>query len=161
MRIHKRSSNLIRSLLALILSLSMVIACAPVQMTAYAADGSGAHNIAIASDRHGNEEAVGSAFAGMPADMEYVCLGGDMVDKGAYDSSMLLSEVQAVFGADESGNQIMSNKNVSVLYGYSHDANANDDPGSNYGIRMIMAVAGEVRYTSMFNLNNLLIRIAK
>ena len=38
---------------------------------------------------------------------------------------------------------------------------ANDDPGSNYGIRMIMAEAGEVRYTSMFNLNNLLIRIAK
>lgn len=161
MRIHKRSSNLIRLLLALILSLSMVIAYAPVQMTAYAANGSGTHNIAIATDRHGNEEAVGSAFAGMPADMEYVCLGGDMVDKGAYDSSMLLSEVQAVFGADESGNQIMSNKNVSVLYGYSHDANANDDPGSNYGIRMIMAEAGEVRYTSMFNLNNLLIRIAK
>ena len=38
---------------------------------------------------------------------------------------------------------------------------ANDDPGSNYGIRMIMAEAGEVRYTSMFNLNNLLIRIVK
>ena len=133
MRIHKRSSNLIRSLLALILSLSMVIACAPVQITAYAADGSSTHNIAIASGRHGNEEAVGSAFSGMPTDMEYVCLGGDMVDKGEYDSSMLLSEVQTVFGVDESGNQIMTNKNVSVLYGYSHDKDANDDAGIMYG----------------------------
>lgn len=53
----------------------------------------------------------------------------DMVDKGAYDSSMLLSEVQAVFGVDESGNQIMTNKNVSVLYGYSHDKDVNDDAG--------------------------------
>ena len=130
---HKRSSSLIRSLLTLILSLSVVIAYAPVQMTAYAADGSGAHNIAIATDRHGDAEAIGSAFAGMPADMEYVCLGGDMVDKGAYDSSMLLSEVQAVFGVDESGNQIMSNKNVSVLYGYSHDKDVNDDAGIMYG----------------------------
>ena len=59
---HKRSSSLIRSLLTLILSLSMVIAYAPVQVTAYAADGSGTHNIAIATDRHGDAEAVGSAF---------------------------------------------------------------------------------------------------
>ena len=59
---HKRSNTLIRPLLALILSLSMAIAYAPVQMTAYGADGSGTHNIAIATDRHGDAEAVGSAF---------------------------------------------------------------------------------------------------
>ena len=35
----------------------------------------------------------------------------------------------------------------------------NDDPGSNCGIKMIMAEASDVRYTTMFNLNNLLIRI--
>ena len=38
---------------------------------------------------------------------------------------------------------------------------ANDDVGGNIGIRMIMAEADEVSYTSMFNLNNLLIRIGK
>ena len=38
---------------------------------------------------------------------------------------------------------------------------ADDDAGDNYGIRMIMAEAGEVSYTTMFNLNNLLIRIGK
>ena len=32
---------------------------------------------------------------------------------------------------------------------------------SNYGIRMVMAEASEVSYTTMFNLNNLLIRIEK
>ena len=35
----------------------------------------------------------------------------------------------------------------------------NDNPGSNCGIKMIMAEASEVNYTTMFNLNNLLIRI--
>ena len=37
----------------------------------------------------------------------------------------------------------------------------NGDPGSNFGIRMIMAEASEVSYTTMFRLNNLLIRIGK
>ena len=35
----------------------------------------------------------------------------------------------------------------------------NNDPGSNCGIKMIMAEASDVRYTTMFHLNNLLIRI--
>ena len=35
----------------------------------------------------------------------------------------------------------------------------NDNPDSNIGIKMIMAEASEVNYTTMFNLNNLLIRI--
>ncbi|MBQ6440020.1 MAG: ATP-binding protein [Mogibacterium sp.] len=38
---------------------------------------------------------------------------------------------------------------------------ANPDDSDNIGIRMIMAEADEVSYTSMFNLNNLLIRIGK
>lgn len=37
---------------------------------------------------------------------------------------------------------------------------ANEDPGKMIGIRMIMAEASEVRYTSMFRLNNLLIRMS-
>ncbi len=36
-----------------------------------------------------------------------------------------------------------------------------DNSNSNYGIRMIMAEANEVSYTTMFSLNNLLIRIKK
>ena len=36
-----------------------------------------------------------------------------------------------------------------------------DNAESNYGIRMVMAEASEVSYTTMFNLNNLLIRIEK
>ena len=38
---------------------------------------------------------------------------------------------------------------------------ANGNDSSNMGIRMIMAEASEVTYTTMFNLNNLLIRIVK
>ena len=38
---------------------------------------------------------------------------------------------------------------------------AGDDAAGNFGIRMIMAEASEVSYTTMFNLNNLLIRIRK
>ena len=38
---------------------------------------------------------------------------------------------------------------------------AGDDVSGNIGIRMIMAEASEVSYTSMFNINNLLIRIVK
>ena len=38
---------------------------------------------------------------------------------------------------------------------------ANEEAGGSMGIKMIMAEASEVRYTTMFNLNNLLIRIGK
>ena len=38
---------------------------------------------------------------------------------------------------------------------------ANEEAGGSMGIKMIMAEASEVRYTTMFNLNNLLIRIKK
>ena len=38
---------------------------------------------------------------------------------------------------------------------------ANEEAGGSMGIKMIMAEASGVRYTTMFNLNNLLIRIGK
>ena len=38
---------------------------------------------------------------------------------------------------------------------------ASENDGGKMGIRLIMAEASEVTYTTMFNLNNLLIRISK
>ena len=84
------------------------------------------HYIAVASDRHGNTSAIGNAMSGMPDDMEYVSLNGDMVDNtNNYSSSTVLSEVNNVKTA---WNNRFSSTNCSIVYG-SHDASCNDDAG--------------------------------
>ena len=78
------------------------------------------HYIAVASDRHSTSSAIGNAMHGMPTSVEYVCLNGDMVDNGSYNTSTLVTEVQNDAG--------LSSATVNVLYG-SHDSSANDDAG--------------------------------
>ncbi len=78
------------------------------------------HYIAVASDRHSTPSAIGNAMSNMPENVEYVVLDGDMEDATAnYRTSVMYSEVQAVFG---------SGINVSIVKA-SHDENAIDDAG--------------------------------
>ena len=83
------------------------------------------HYMAFATDRHGNTSAIGEAMSAMNEyPVEYVSMIGDMVGSGgsdapAYDTTVVLDEVKAVF-------PWLSNKNVSIVYG-SHDAGAVDN----------------------------------
>lgn len=102
------------------------------------------HYIAVASDRHENEDAIYNAMHGMPESVEYVCLNGDMVSfasskklsateadqleasgkeksqsQDPYNTSTVLGEVQSVF-------ENLDNTHVDIVYG-SHDSNATDD----------------------------------
>lgn len=85
---------------------------------------SSGHHLAFASDYHGTEGSIQNAFTGMPDDVEYVSLIGDMVgDRGnmqpAYDSAMILDQVREIFPE-------LDNTNVSIIWG-SHDKNVNDE----------------------------------
>ncbi len=66
--------------------------------TTLRASGSADHYIAVASDRHGESKAIGYAMSGMPSNVEYVSLIGDMVGSGgsdapSYNSSTVADEV--------------------------------------------------------------------
>ena len=76
--------------------------------------------LAFGSDRHGVTTAIATAMSGMPDAVSYVCLIGDMVNgTKSYNTSTILQEAQAVFGADV---------RVDITYG-DHDKNCNDDAG--------------------------------
>ena len=60
------------------------------------------HHLAFASDYHNTEGSIQNAMEGMPEDVEYVSLIGDMVgDRGGshpeYESKEILDLVQEVF----------------------------------------------------------------
>jgi len=129
----KDNNRVKRAFLAFILMLAMTLAYMPVSMTAYAQDADGTHYIAVATDRHSDEDAIGRTFAGMPLDIDYICLAGDMVDRGVFNTSDILAQLRGVFYRDESGNERLTKDNVSILYGYTHDRSANDDAGIMYG----------------------------
>ena len=85
---------------------------------------SDAHHLAFASDYHGTEGSIQNAFTGMPEDVEYVSMIGDMVgDRGnmqpPYDSAMILDQVREIFPG-------LDNTNVSIIWG-THDKNVNDE----------------------------------
>ena len=89
-----------------------------------AGSSSNEHHLAFASDYHGTEGSIQNAFTGMPEDVEYVGMIGDMVgDRGnmqpAYDSAMILDRVREVFPD-------LDNTNVSIIWG-THDQNVNDE----------------------------------
>ena len=89
-----------------------------------AGSSSNEHHLAFASDYHGTEGSIQNAFTGMPEDVEYVGMIGDMVgDRGnmqpAYDSAMILDRVREVFPN-------LDNTNVSIIWG-THDQNVNDE----------------------------------
>ncbi|MBR4742608.1 MAG: InlB B-repeat-containing protein, partial [Oscillospiraceae bacterium] len=84
------------------------------------AAGTADHYIAVASDRHSTSSAIANAMGGMPSNVEYVVLDGDMVDSGSYNTSTLQTEVRSGAG--------LSGATVHVVYA-SHDSSVNDDAG--------------------------------
>ncbi len=81
------------------------------------------HKLAFASDYHRTEGSIKNAMEGMPDDVEYVSLIGDMVgerggDHPEYKSEEILELVQEVF-------PLLNNSNVSIVWG-SHDASVDD-----------------------------------
>ena len=108
-----------KRLVALLLSLVMLLGLLPV--TALAAEDA-THYLVFATDRHSNDSIIGSILSKVEedgADVEYVGLGGDMVDgQGNYNTSAVQGEVKAVF----------PNASVDITKG-SHDSGANDDAG--------------------------------
>ena len=89
-----------------------------------AASASEEHHLAFASDYHNTEGSIQNAMEGMPEDVEYVSLIGDMVgDRGGshpeYESERILDLVQEVFPE-------LDNESVSIVWA-DHDASVNDD----------------------------------
>ena len=56
------------------------------------------HYIAVASDRHSNTSAIANAMGGMPSNVEFVCLAGDMTTNQAFSTSTLQTEVKSGAG---------------------------------------------------------------
>ena len=88
--------------------------------------GSDEHHLAFASDYHNTDGSIRNAFEGMPEDMEFVGLVGDMVGEMGnmhpeYDSQMILDLVREVFPD-------LDNTNVSIIWA-DHDKNVNDNAG--------------------------------
>ena len=84
-----------------------------------------AHHLAFASsDYHNTEGSIRGAMEGLPEDVEYVSLIGDMVgDRGnfqpEYDSREILDLVREVFPE-------LDNESVSIVWG-THDLNVHDE----------------------------------
>ena len=82
------------------------------------------HHLAFASDYHNTEGSIQNAMEGMPEDVEYVSLIGDMVgDRGGshpeYESKEILDLVQEVFPE-------LDNESVSIVWA-DHDASVDDE----------------------------------
>ena len=91
------------------------------------------HQIAIAADRYGNESAIAEAMKGMPKDVEYVSLVGDMAGsdsdrRSEYNSSDILDEVKGV-GFTGLGSAEQASDEVSILWA-DNDENVQDDAGT-------------------------------
>ncbi len=85
-----------------------------------------AHYLVFASDYHGVEGSIESAMSGMPAEVEYVSLIGDMAGHGrdrtpVYASADILAHIQNVFPH-------LNAETVSLIWA-DHDKNVVDDPG--------------------------------
>ena len=115
---HRRA-HAIRTLLAL--ALVLLVTCG-LPMRALAAEGD-VHHLAFASDYHSTTGAIQEAMGGMPEDVEYVSLIGDMAGSGRdrtpiYQTLPILAEVQGVFPH-------LDNTNVSIVWA-GHDMQADD-----------------------------------
>ncbi len=85
-----------------------------------------AHYLAFASDYHGVEGSIETAMTGMPENVEYVSLIGDMAGHGRdrtpeYASADILAHIQNVFPH-------LNAETVSLIWA-DHDRNVVDDPG--------------------------------
>ena len=115
--------HLATSLIAAALTLTLAI-IAPLTNLAGAATTT--HYLAFTSDIHGKNTDLANAFTGMPENVEYVSLIGDMVGEGggsqpAFYSQTLLDIVQDKFPG-------VTASNMSIIWA-DHDANVTDDAG--------------------------------
>lgn len=81
------------------------------------------HHLVFASDYHATEGGIQTAMGGMPEDVEYVSLIGDMVGSGRdrnpiYQTASIFAQVQGVFPH-------LDSEHVSIIWA-SHDAEADD-----------------------------------
>ena len=85
-----------------------------------------AHNIVLATDRHGNSEAIGEALQGMPKTVEYVSVVGDIVgDGGNRSPEFKTSQVRdEILGVGFEG--VTARSDMSIVWA-DHDAGAIDD----------------------------------
>ena len=113
-----------KRVLSMLLCLAMVIGLVP--MSVFAVDTT--EYLFFATDRHGDTDIIGKLLTQMESvvgdgNVEYVNLGGDMVDgTSSYQSSTVLGEVTAVASN-------LNNTSVDIVYAYSHDVNCDDDAG--------------------------------
>ena len=132
---YKRASRLAVIILGLVAALGITSLC--ITENAWAAQKENEiHQIAIATDRHGNESAIAEAMKGMPKDVEYVSLIGDMAGSGSdrvpeYNSSDILNEVLGVGFTNLASGEHPSDT-VSVVWA-DHDKNVQDDAGIVFG----------------------------
>ena len=137
---HKHTTGKWLSIMAAILLIVMIPLSSYAESERY---------IAVASDRHGNTEAIGLAMAGMPKSVEYVSLIGDMVGEvdfhnyiGGNESTQkdIESSMKPEFNTSEIFNEVLSLgfaaskplEDISILWA-SHDENAEDDAGILFG----------------------------
>ena len=99
-------------------------AAADTALNAAPASSSEEHHLAFASDYHSTEGSIENALSGMPEDVEYVSLIGDMVgDRGGshpeYESGEILDLVREVFPK-------LDSTSVSIVWA-THDLSVNDE----------------------------------
>ena len=111
-----------KRILALVLCFVMLVGMMPMAaLRAEAADTT--QYLMFATDRHENKSIIDTLLDAMGTQVEYVCLGGDMMDsQNTYNSSTVLSEVQ---GTERTH---LTAENVDIVAG-NHDEGANDDAG--------------------------------
>lgn len=139
----KRNTLTARKALSLFLTVLMLAGVFPgMTLSSYAEEttnGSGVlaeeHYISIASDRHGNETSIGSAMTGMPEDVEYVSIIGDLVGSGSgdekapeFNSALIYDEIMNLGFSGVKGAADMS-----ILWA-DHDSGVIDDAEDGTGI---------------------------
>lgn len=95
-------------------------------------DSSEVHYLSFASDRHGNPSSIENSMKGMPKNVEYVSLIGDMVGHGGgasktpgFFSSTIYDEVMSL-----NFRNINTNKDISILWA-DHDLGVNNQDDAN------------------------------
>ena len=88
----------------------------------------GVRYLAFASDRHGYSSRISNTMRGMPENVEYVSIIGDLVGSGrerapAFDSSVIQNEILSA-----GFSRVTNSDDMSILWA-DHDSGVNDDAG--------------------------------
>ena len=115
-------------LLSVIMAVLMLVSAVPAESFAAGE----VHNIAVASDRHGNATAIKEAMSGMPKSVEYVSIIGDLVGESGdrtpeYKTSTVVKEIKSL-----KFKKAKTVKKMSILWA-DHDKNVDDDKSIVFG----------------------------